>query len=573
MIEKGKDMSEKEDEECLVMGLGKQKKILSFDLNVEAEESFSELGFQDTAHQIMGFESDFDFCGTGSSSTCPRVELTKRRKYTIEEKAKGKVDDYDDNSVLKLDLDLNLSLGVFGMSNSEPVEKIVQIEELDVPREAAEVVNQEPSRKQRSIAKTVAERFAHPEQQHKEGIKRKLSEVDKESDDFQSPFSLAMKLVKKRNLSQNLNKKSLLGLSDSLIKWVPTENSVSNRNVPNLVDLCLSVLAVNAGKIVSLENVPDNLRHKLSKMVSSCRKMDAYFVGLLARDSPTEIRVWDTSQLTEDDCTNIFCSCDTVNLKVLQLDLCGLCMPEYVLDRILAGPLCRLNKLVTISLKGAHRLSDAGLNALTKSAPGLLSINLSQCALLTSDGINNLATHMESTLRELYIDDCQTINVMLILPALKKFKHLEVLSVAGIPTVRDDFVIGLVEACGMNMKELVLANCLDLTDKSLNFVGKTCPKLCALDLSHLQNLTDSALQYLANGCRSICKLKLCRNDFSDEAIAAFLEASGMSLIELSLNKISKVTVSTGAPNGVCNKLKKWRSNKDVVVIIYLAWMN
>lgn len=105
-------------------------------------------------------------------------------------------------------------------------------------------------------------------------------------------------------------------------------------------------------------------------------------------------------------------------------------------------------------------MSDIGLRSLAESAPALQSINLSQCSLLTSNGIYNLATCFEFTLRELYIDDCQNIDAMLILPALKKLKYLEVLSVAGIQTVCDDFVIGIVEECGINMKELVLANCV-----------------------------------------------------------------------------------------------------------------
>ncbi|XP_025012603.1 uncharacterized protein LOC8258587 isoform X2 [Ricinus communis] len=566
-----KGMGDEDEEKLSKMGLGKEKEGSNLDMNFS--ESFSEPGFQDSGKKVMGsefFDHLVDDRGKGSSSSSEGdVESRETRKYTNEEKAEGKIDDYDydDDNIVdnNSNLDLNLRPDELDASyalqllskimhrevtavnqessrylnqetsrninqessrnlNQETSRNINQESSRNLNQETSRNINQESSRnlnqesyryhkdelrsRHEYILSNVAEHFAHPGI-HNEVIKRKSSEVDKELDDSQSPFSLAMELVKKRNFSQSVD-------NESSIKWLPAQNKghyVSSHNVPKLMDLCLNVLATNADKIVSLENVPDDLRHRLCKMVSDRRKMDAHFVELLARDSPTEIRVWDTSQLTEDDCIKIFCACDTRNLTVLQLDLCGLCIHEHVLRRILAGPLCRLHKLATISLKGAFRLSDAGLSALAKSAPGLLSINLSQCSLLTSDAINDLAIHMKSTLRELYIDDCQNINAMLFLPALKKFKHLEVLSVAGIQTVSDDFVIGLVEACGMNMKELVLANCVELTDLSLKCVGKTCPKLCALDLSHLHNLTDSALQYLANGCRSICKIKLCRNDF------------------------------------------------------------
>jgi len=224
-------------------------------------------------------------------------------------------------------------------------------------------------------------------------------------------------------------------------------------------------------------------------------------------------------------------------------------MPDYILNGTLARSSHRLPSLATISLKGAHRLSDIGLTQLAVSAPALQSINLSQCSLLTSQGISDFVSCFESTLRELYIDDCQNIDATIILPALKKLKCLEVLSVAGIETVCDNFVIGLVKARGINMKELGFANCVyasltfdcillsqidrsfspasviflltsvlltgcrQLTDISLRIVGKNCPNLCALDLSYLHNLTDSALKHLATGCQSIRRLKLHRNDF------------------------------------------------------------
>lgn len=145
---------------------------------------------------------------------------------------------------------------------------------------------------------------------------------------------------------------------------------------------------------------------------------------------------------------------------MLQLDQCGRCMTDY----LLMPPFDLLSKglplLTTVSLKGACRLSDAGLKALVSSAPSLRSINLSQCSLLTSTSIGTLAVTLGSVLRELYIDDCQGIDAMLILPSLEKLEHLEVLSVAGIPTVCDDFIWEFVSVHGHTMKELVLTDCL-----------------------------------------------------------------------------------------------------------------
>ncbi|XVE70837.1 hypothetical protein DITRI_Ditri10aG0102300 [Diplodiscus trichospermus] len=417
----------------------------------------------------------------------------------------------------------------------------------------------EESRRHHEIARHFARRLAEEvisegdlskssARTNKDGVLRNvLVDEDDKAEDLQSPFGMAIEMIKTRNSSSTAKKRHLSGGLETEFKWVPKNHRGSSliaREVPSLLDLSLLTLAKNAEAIVSLNYVPDMLRDKLNQLVCDSRKMDAHFVELLASESPTEIRVNDCSRLTEEEFTKIFGCCDTRNLTVLQLDLCGSCMPDYVLQDTLTHSSKGLPALVTLSLKGAYRLSDKGLNALAMSAPALRSINLSQCSLLTSAGINNLAGCFESTLRELYLDECQNIEAMVVLPALKKLKCLEVLSLARIETVCDDFVIRMVEACSKNMKELVFANCVELTDISLKFVGKYCSRLRALDLSYLHNLTDLSIKYLANGCRSINKLKLCHNGFSDEAIAAFLETSGSSLTELGLNKISSVGLNT-----------------------------
>lgn len=592
-------------------GEKKEKEKWGLDLNLSIQEFSTGLGFQDflgeekeaeNDHLGHDFGRDSDFRIRERESVVETDDFTssKRLRYTIEEKGKAKVD--CGGSQVNLDFDLNLDLWGFekdpvegkmdtwpfeaGLLSSGPVmhnffpdsvERNTQVENYDVPRKdnvfeqrkeiALSSVRKRQSRRkeqklmQREIARNVAPRFAHlgPQEQmkqHKEK-KVKLREVDLEMepdlDDSQSPFSLALEAIKMR---QTVRKGSSTGFSESLFKWVPAKAKdcdALKRDVPTLLDLSLNALAKNADAIVSLEHVPDKLRHRLSQLVSDCGVVDAHFVELLARGSPTEIRLRNISRLTEEEFSKIFSVCDTKDLTVLQLDLCGRCMPDYILHGTLARSSHRLPSLATISLKGAHRLSDIGLTQLAVSAPALQSINLSQCSLLTSQGISDFVSCFESTLRELYIDDCQNIDAAIILPALKKLKCLEVLSVAGIETVCDNFVIGLVKACGINMKELGFANCVQLTDISLRIVGKNCPNLCALDLSYLHNLTDSALKHLANGCQSIRRLKLCRNDFSDEAIAAFLEVSGQSLDALSVNNIHRVAHNTALSIAKCSR--------------------
>ncbi|CAN6465599.1 unnamed protein product [Victoria cruziana] len=182
---------------------------------------------------------------------------------------------------------------------------------------------------------------------------------------------------------------------------------------------------------------------------------------------------------------------------------------------------CRKNSgLISLSLKGAYQLTDAGLLALVSAAPALSSINLSDCTSLTEAGIYELTDKLTSSLKELYINGCQQLDAMTMLHSLLKLKILEVLSVAGIQSVSDTFVSKLVSVHGPKMKVLVLSDCGNLTDSSIKAVAAQCSGLSTLNLNNLHNLTDAAIRSLADGCRSIevltinrCSFRFCRHPF------------------------------------------------------------
>ncbi|KAL3625302.1 hypothetical protein CASFOL_030756 [Castilleja foliolosa] len=336
------------------------------------------------------------------------------------------------------------------------------------------------------------------------------------------------------------------GDSKNGLKWVPrTQDLVRcNKHIPSLQELCMSILCKNADAISSLEFIPDAMRHTISWFLCDGRGMKSRFLELLVRGSPTEVRVRDCSWLTEELVIKIFDGVDASNLMVLQFDLGGGCMPDYILHATLArSPNC-LPALTTLSLKGAYRLTDVGLRMLTSAAPSLKSINISLCPLLTSAGICSLLNSLRLNLRELYLDYSDGVDAMLILPAMLQLEKLEVLSLAGIQTVSDDFISKFVSANGCRMKELGLADCSELTDLSLEVIGSTCSELRALDLSSLRKLTDVSMGHLANGCPMIEILKVCRSAFSDEAVSAYLDCRGESLKDLSLNNITRVSNNT-----------------------------
>ncbi|KAJ0265412.1 hypothetical protein HA466_0017040 [Hirschfeldia incana] len=466
-----------------------------------------------------------------------------RRKYTREEKAKGIQVENPPVVVEEMEID-----------NSIEIENPPD-EEASVTEEPSVNQNGNASRNQhfRDFAERNASRFArfdYAEMEEEEGLSDK--EAEQQVEDWPGPFSTAMKIIKDREENSIIHDDTIPFSSHierlSPIVWTPRRSDTFTTppppRPPSLQELSMRVLVNNADAITSLDYVPDPLRVKLCQLLCDSRRMDLHFLHLLVRGSPTGICVPDCSWLTEEQFTQCFNNSDTTNLMVLQLDQCGRCLPDYVLPSTLARSPNNLPMLSSLSLSGACRLSDVGLRALVSVAPAITSINLSQCSLLTSSSIDMLSDSLGSVLKELYLNECQSIDLKLILTALKKFEKLEVLSLVDLTSVRGLLLREFLTARGHALKQLILTNSVKLTDSSIKDISENCPNLRVLDLANVCKLTDCALGYLANGCQALENLIFCRNSFSDEAVAAFVETSGGSLVELSLNNVKKVGHNT-----------------------------
>ncbi|GMN53009.1 hypothetical protein TIFTF001_022151 [Ficus carica] len=176
----------------------------------------------------------------------------------------------------------------------------------------------------RDIARRNASRFAHFDAEE-EGGDELPSEVDDETDieDWPGPFSTALKIVRDREKRNLQSGSSAFGETKPAdVDWFPKNSKDRGRpkkDVPSLQELSLRCLADNADKLVSLDNIPDCLRHQLSQLLCDSRRMDAHFFKLLVQGSPTEVRLKDCSRLTEDEFTKSFQNFDPSNLVVCSL--------------------------------------------------------------------------------------------------------------------------------------------------------------------------------------------------------------------------------------------------------------
>ncbi|RLN05478.1 hypothetical protein C2845_PM13G19380 [Panicum miliaceum] len=484
-------------------------------------------------------------------------------KLSTDSKGKGKMvvedslsslssseDESDSEQVDSKEIQRDKSLSSLSSSVNELDSKPVDAKEVQ-SNSGSVSASVEPLRRQaaRERAIRLAPKFAFfkaDKDEPSEDDEEEELELGSDPQDWPGPFATAARIYEEREAklrARESNSSKVNKAANKAIVWSPSKdkkNPVRVQAAPSLTSLCINTLAENSEGIESLGDIPEELKHKLLKILCHSRKMNTHLLNELLCDSPTELHLSECSWLSDDDFEKTFGKCKTDSLQDLQLDISGRCMPDYILPTTLVkAPNC-MPLLTKISLKGNYRLSDKGLDTIISAAPSLSSLNLCECSLLTSSGIVILADKLHSVLRELYIDDCTNVDAMMILPALQKINHLEALSMSGIRSVCDKFVNELLTVHGSNMKELAFAGCSKLTSSSIKTIGQNCPQLTSLDLRNLNRLRDSAMRHLRYGCRLIRKLKLQRNTFSDEAVSRFLEESGGCLTELMLNNVEKV---------------------------------
>ncbi|CAK8563983.1 unnamed protein product [Lathyrus sativus] len=310
--------------------------------------------------------------------------------------------------------------------------------------------------------------------------------------------------------------------------------------VPSLQQLTLKLLDNHSNPFALFAAVSHKQKQKLSNLLCFSGELNGRFLALLLSGFPTHIQLRNCSWLTRVEFLKYFPTLVTSELEVLQLDKCGSIITDETVSETLAKPYNSLSKLTSLSISGAYQLNNTGLDLLVSSVKALTYVNLTKCVRLTAAGLDILADSFGSTLKDLYIDGFNFFNTKGILQALKRFKQLQVLSLAGIRDLSHEFIKDYIMACGRNIKGLVLKDCVNLKNLSMRFIADFSRTLNVLDITNLCKLTDSSLIFFKNRFRQLNILKLGRSPFSDEAIAAFLEIAGKNLEELSLNSIEKV---------------------------------
>lgn len=384
-----------------------------------------------------------------------------------------------------------------------------------------------------AIARRRAAHFAHfaddeageGRAEMREGEAEAGASVAPPAEAWPGPFSTAIKLVQDRAAAAAARADALANdgkkaTAAPIVDWKPSRSlgeMLSGRlcplRIPTLFAMCTRLVTDHVEYVESMDGVPDVVRRNLSALICQRRKMDAPTLKLLIAGASTEISVKDCSLVTEAEMLEALATCELGRLEALELGMCGRCVSDTVISASLAVGPASLPALQTLTLQGAYRLSNNGLSSLAAAAPGLKSIDLQSCCLVTEEGVRALADATGSNLLSLSLHGCTQLDGSRLIPALTPLKTLQTLSLAHVGGITAPVLSNLLLALGSSLLDLDLSDCSVLTDEGIAAVGVFCLGLQSLCLDHLTLLTDVSLGRLAESCPGLRSLSLKRGHF------------------------------------------------------------
>ncbi|KAL4624979.1 hypothetical protein GN956_G18177 [Arapaima gigas] len=150
-----------------------------------------------------------------------------------------------------------------------------------------------------------------------------------------------------------------------------------------------------------------------------------------------------------------------------------------------------------ILLRGCRSVSTQGVKALASSCPGLLVVDLSGCSSVTDEGVRALATGCKQ-LEVVSLRGCSEISSAALLALAQNCRLLQSVYISE-TRVTDDGVIGLATGlCSNTIKELQMAHCQFLTDRSVMAVLRNCGNIRIFIFHGCPLITDHSRELLQN---------------------------------------------------------------------------
>ncbi|XP_078683947.1 uncharacterized protein LOC144917597 isoform X2 [Branchiostoma floridae x Branchiostoma belcheri] len=251
--------------------------------------------------------------------------------------------------------------------------------------------------------------------------------------------------------------------------------------------------------------------------------------------------------------------------------------------------LSRLPKLTVLNLSHCTSVTDDGVCHLVRHCPGLTSLNIDGIAWITDNAVQDIAACCPS-MRQLYLDgdeltdvsitavtdSCAQLELLDIsfcegvtdhsvqnIPKLQHLKHLRLKrgmqlssavmlhlfrgeALAGLTylnltecTAVNNGVVERISKCCVELRELYLCWCWDITEEGLEHIVNNLSKLHHLDLTGLDKISGACLTYVPSTLPHLTYLDLQQcNRVQDEVLSALVSAEpGLTIVDYYGNNV------------------------------------
>lgn len=255
------------------------------------------------------------------------------------------------------------------------------------------------------------------------------------------------------------------------------------RGALSLVEMCTKKVADNINDIEEFGDLPPQLLHRLSQILSKRRVLTPRTLSLFLRPDLDFIEIYDCAKLETEDFQKIFAFMPS--LVNVDLRFAGQ-MKDSVLDYMMTRNL----NIKHLRLDAANLVSDACWRQLFRtSGPRLESLKLSNLDSSLDDESIQVMSKSCTNLRWLKLKECwkpgdDSLSAIATLP------NLEHLSLNFLRETKGESVTQMVEKLGPNLQTLSLEGFHDADDKLLETIHRQCRKLSKLRFSNNAVCTD-----------------------------------------------------------------------------------
>ncbi|KAI8390083.1 hypothetical protein BD560DRAFT_442657 [Blakeslea trispora] len=340
----------------------------------------------------------------------------------------------------------------------------------------------------------------------------------------------------------NPKKAGVVSRKRKTIPAVKKKTVYSEKQVPSLQEICISVVVDYIEDIDTFGIMSDESFEKLSRIISRNRKLTDQVAKLFMEPDRRSLALGDCSKMTDNGLFMISQFC--VQTQRLILHYCG-----QITDRTLNAYRDRLPQLKHLDLSGPFLVTKQAWIAFFEAIGKRLEVfAVSNTARFDQTCVDAMASHCPD-LKELKLKNLSPMCSDW-LSSIAKLNKLESLELAW-PLTGQDFktedIVQLLSCVGSNLRELSIKGGHQLTDEILsNGILKHCPNLQKLCLEKCEQLTSSAMvAFLDNwNAQGLVELDISRcTAFDDDVLKAILRHSGQSIQQLNLHSLNLLTAS------------------------------